>query len=387
MLLNPNAHKLIAASLCLSTALVLSVASQSAAQEQPAATEEVTIEFIVEPTLSLVDAAVTSLPPEVNTDAINIYFTEAAREPSRYDRSPAGISRLAGLINRRGWNMFTLDWRSELPKDADLIIVAAPGQDLTADQVARLWLYIQNGGRVLILADAATTGYDTLTSNGGLFQLMWTDMGVRVRDDVLLSTTEPADFVNPDATAEPVDPEATEDPRQPLYYDFLTSNITAGHPITEGVDSLAFFSARSLEVDTGFQRVEVNPLVFTDDTEFYGETNFQLIQTEGRVEYNIGADNPSNRTPLATTIENPNGGRVVLIGDRDFAMNGRGMLTSPPNSASFVYPGNARFLMNTLTWLLDEPAEQLNLPTPAPTYTPTITPTVTPVPPTATPAS
>ena len=70
------------------------------------------------------------------------------------------------------------------------------------------------------------------------------------------------------------------------------------------------------------------------------------------------------------------------VGDREFATNGGGFETSPPYSGAFLYPGNVRFMLNAIAWLLDaEPvAGEVSFPEPGPTATPTLTPTPTPTP-------
>ncbi len=87
-------------------------------------------------------------------DGMNIYFTEAAGEASRFDRSDVGLSRFAGLLSQLGANLFTLEWRTGFPSDADLIVIAGPTSDFAPDQIARLWSYMNNKGRVLLFADA-----------------------------------------------------------------------------------------------------------------------------------------------------------------------------------------------------------------------------------------
>ena len=67
-----------------------------------------------------------------------------------------GLSRFAGLLSQLGANLFTLEWRTGFPTDADLIVIAGPTTDLAPDQIARLWSYMNNKGRVLLLANAAT---------------------------------------------------------------------------------------------------------------------------------------------------------------------------------------------------------------------------------------
>ena len=75
-------------------------------------------------------------------------------------------------------------------------------------------------------------------------------------------------------------------------------------------------------------------------------------------------DNDTTRGPqtLAAASGLPEGMRVVVIGDREFATNGFGLQTSPPNSPSFVYPGNVEFLLNAVAWLLEAEPVDLTLP-------------------------
>ncbi len=120
------------------------------------------------------------------------------------------------------------------------------------------------------------------------------------------------------------------------------------------------------------------PLVFTTD-QFYGETEFALYLSEGTFDFNIGKDTTRGALPVAAAFENDKtNARIVVVGDREFATNGKGLQTSPSNSAGFLYPDNARFLINAVTWLLDSQPVDLAFPSPAPTGTATITPSPTP---------
>src|SRR5690606_16743685 len=79
---------------------------------------------------------------------------------------------------------------------------------------------------------------------------------------------------------------------------------------------------------------------------------------------------------LATAYENPDSEmRFVLVGDRDFAANGFGLQSSPPNTDSFSHPDNIRFLLNSITWLLGADSVEVSFPTPGPTATATLVPT------------
>lgn len=309
-------------------------------------------------------------------DGVNIYFTEAAKEASRFDRMSTGISRFAGLLRLLGANLHTLEWRTGFPADADLIVIAGPIDDLQPDQIARLWAYVNHNGRLLLLADPVVSPVKALPANSGLFQLMWSDMGLRARSDIAVTERAARAAETAEGTEEPV-----TQPTAALVSEFVTTNINGDHPITDGdVEEAAFYGARSLEFDAALQGFVVTPLIYTDSG-FYGETAFAEFLEKGTFTFNIGQDTTRGPLALAAAFENPaSNSRVVVIGDRDFATNGRGFQTSPPNSASFLYPGNVRFLLNAVTWLLDAEPVTMSFPTPGPTATVTITPSPTPSP-------
>lgn len=334
--------------------------------------------------------------PRLN--GMNIYFTEAAGEASRFDRTNSGLSRFAGLLSQLGANLFTLEWRTGFPTDADLVVIAGPTSDLAPDQIARLWSYINHNGRVLLLADPILDPRrGALPSTSGLFDLMWADMGLRARDDVAVtegtepiyatpvpSADEAAATEESGASTEEAALEAAATPEvigeQPvLVSEFTTGSVNSASPLTTDLGGdLAFFRARTLEVDASIQGFEVTPLIFTANN-FYGESNFSQYLNNHTFRFDIGQDTTRGALPLAAAFNNENtNSRMIVIGDREFATNGGGLRTSPPNSGAFVYPANARFLLNAATWLLDRNPVSVEFPTPAPTATVTITPSPTP---------
>ena len=337
----------------------------------------------------------TSLPPTFHVEADNvlqgvprldgfqIYFTEAGGEASRFDRTELGLSRLAGLIELQGAELYTLEWRTGVPADADLVVIAGPSKDLSADQTAWLWAYLQEGGHLLLIAEPNVAGFKALPSNSGLFTLLWNDMGLRARDDTVVTeggtrlASPPGDKVEK-GTPTPTPLPPIEQPE--LISQFVTTNLNVPHPILSGLDGgLAFFEARSLEVDESPSESQVTALV-TSDSLFYGEVSFADYLAGSPTEYDTETDTTRTALALAAAIENiETGTRIVVISDRDFATNGKGLQTSPPYSASFLYPDNVRFLLNAVTWLVGaEGPVQLTFPTPGPTVTPTVTPSPVP---------
>jgi hypothetical protein len=325
-------------------------------------------------------------------DGYHIYFSESSGEASRFDRMETGLSRLAGLLELQGAELYTLEWRTGIPIDADLIVIAGLAGDLAPEQTAWLWTYLQDGGRLLFIADPPLDRNTGIRSSSGIFELLWSDMGLHGRDDLVVTETgETVPVIPPTPRVRGDEP--TPVPQPPvdvprLQVQFATGNVNSSHPVgAEFANSVMFFGARSIEVDEAPRESQVTSLIFSD-ANYYGETNFSDYFSTGYVEYNIGEDTGRSNLVLAAALEDvTQGTRVILIGDREFAINGYGLQTSPPYSASFLYPGNVRFLLRAVAWLLDanmSDTVDLTFPTPGPTSTPTITPspvpTATPVP-------
>lgn len=297
-------------------------------------------------------------------DGVTIYFSEASREASPYDRSGQGLSRFAGLLSAVGADIKALDWRADVPEDADLVVIAAPTRDIEDYQSARLWAYLNDGGALLVMVDPILYSEEegviitemnnrTLRRDRGLFLLTWSGYGLRAREDVVV----------------------TEDQADGLVRDLTTSEINEQHPILQGITGpLAFASVRSLEVDASIQAYDAEPLVFSGP-EFYGETlyvDYLQLNTEN---YTPGTDTARGRLPLAAASENrTTGARIVVIGDGGIAMNGEGFKSAPSNSAGFVYPQNVQFMMNAVAWLVNADTtvtETFVFPTPGATATST----------------
>ncbi len=308
-------------------------------------------------------------------DGATIYFTEASRETTAHDRSPAGLSRFAGLLSALGASIKTLDWRVDIPADADLVVIATPTRDIEDYMTARLWAYLNQGGSLLVMVDPILyTNQDgvivtemndrALRRDRGLFLLTWSGFGLRARDDVVVTEAEGG----------------------LLDRDLMTSEINAAHPIMAGiVGPLAVFSARSVEVDSSIQAYNAQPLIYSGP-EYYGETLYVDYLQLSVENFTPGADTARGRLPVAAAAESrATGARVVVIGDGGMAANGEGFLSAPVNTAGFVFPENVQFMMNAVAWLVNADATQTEtfvFPTPGPTASPTpeFNPTATPEP-------
>jgi hypothetical protein len=209
-----------------------------------------------------------------------------------------------------------------------------------------------------------------MISNTGFFELSWLRYGLRGRDDWLVTPGEMQTIQIPEvpedvaANAEPENPEditmvTVEVPV--LITDFTVTDVAANHPITNGLQGeLAFFGARSLEIDVMVGAGERVPLVFSSP-DFYGETAyFQYLET-GYSDYQVDVDTAPGAEPLAVAFaDGLTGARLVLIGDRDVAVNGRGFVTAPDYSDAFVYPANPQLMVQAVAWLLEREAPDMS---------------------------
>ena len=339
---------------------------------------------------------VTEMP---DLSGLNVYFSEANTENGQFDRGAVGVSRFSALLRMMGANTFTLEWRKGIPADANLVVIPNPKNALTPEMVARLWAYLQRGGRVLLVVDALDAAGAVSRAQKDFFDLTWSDLGLRARNDVLVVPGEQREITIPatETTAEHVVTGTV------LTTAFSSQRVSPDHPITSGLvpylvsadgasrdnfNSLYFNSARSLEVNGALASANITPLIFADASGQYGESAYaDYISSGGVSEYNIGSDTPPGDLIVAAAFEDPTlRSRMILLTDGDFLQNGAGFQTSPSYTGSYVYPNNVRFMVNAVAWLLERDVADLVLPTPGPTATPTITPSPTPIPPpTATP--
>ena len=88
--------------------------------------------------------------------AIRVYFTVGHGEIDLASESDTGYSGVAAMLRDQGFDpqAFVSPAASEVPADADLVVVAAPERDLMPQELAVLDRYLERGGRMLVLTEA-----------------------------------------------------------------------------------------------------------------------------------------------------------------------------------------------------------------------------------------
>lgn len=255
-----------------------------------------------------------------------IYFISGHGEMRINDVDPLrGISELNHLLSTYNIDatQIELTQTSEIPEDANLVIIASPQTPFLPDEVAQLKRYLSDrNGRLIAFLDPI--------QQHGLDDLLY-DWGILTDDMIILDTG--TDFKTNSG-------------------DLILRSFT-NHPITQFLEDyqLPVLAGLSRPVRPDLTspldpRRTVTPLIWTSPTS-WGERSFQSM-TNMQFDPNKDLKGP---IPLATLAErsvnsqlgiNIRGGRIIVFGNSNFIANNR------INSL-----GNRILFQNIINWTID----------------------------------
>ncbi len=278
----------------------------------------------------------TAIARMLNEQVYQVYFAESFESLSIFDETERGLTLLDNTLRFNGIQTQTLDL-SELardsqfiPENAAVLVLPRPLAALPNDQAQLVTAYLEQGGRLLALAD--------LTYVSGEFdEFLVPDspLGTYLLENYGLGAREAA-IVEPVANL--------GSPLEILSYATFTEN-----PIGAGIppDGDTFFSiARPLIVSEERPGSVANGRIIATSPQSYAETNIDALsgQNEYRFDENADIAGPLDVVVWAESVRESggNGSRVVLIGDGNFAMN--------ENIDSGAI-GNAALFTGSIEWL------------------------------------
>ena len=259
--------------------------------------------------------------------AIRVYFTVGHGEIDLASEADAGFSGVASMLRDQGLEPQALvgPAATEVPADADVVVVAAPERDLLPEELAVLESYLARGGRMLVLADAGQSSNfysDFLPRHGFVLPpavVLDAASSPLLKDakpvNVLIHTFAPYNPVTRNLSnrtmllfprARPV-----ELGRKPAPDDKLDRAAFASERAWRSPDLALAIAGRETEPPPGAQRGEIS------------------VVATGR--YPRGEEDDAREA------------RIVVIGDRDFASN---------RLLEALY--NRDLLMNAVRWLADD---------------------------------
>jgi hypothetical protein len=227
-----------------------------------------------------------------------LYIATGSGEGNIDDGSASGFSGLAVGLQTEGFDVRTLPSAvmSEIPEDADLVVVIGPQRRMRSDALTALRRYLDRGGSLLAFIEPGI--------ESGLEELL-TEFGLRSPDALVV-----------DPISDPVDGDIRG--LSPIVFNY------AAHPVTEGLKrnrNTVFRRARSFVLHKKEPRDVLKAVVYTSPHAWLHEGSLPL-----------GSREPPKMPPgirpgyqyLGVAARYPRAegeARIVAFGDRDFASN------------------------------------------------------------------
>lgn len=247
------------------------------------------------------------------------------------DVSSNGMSLSGQLLRFEGYNVELVDLENDIlanniaiPDNVNVIIMARPLRRLSGEAIALIDDYLKRGGGLLILGDVSGGQERVLSQDDPFNQYLWRNWGIALLDaiavDYSVSGNTPLDVVS---------------------YQIFDSPISIDiDPATDINSRTEFRIARPVAVDDN--PPVNNGRVIATSPNSYAETNIAQVLLNNAYQYDENEDTWGQMTLVAWAADGEDGGRVVLIGDSDFATDGQ--IATPA--------GNGILLVNAVKWLI-----------------------------------
>lgn len=227
-----------------------------------------------------------------------LYISTGSGEGDIDDGSETGFSGLAVGFQTEGFDVRSLPSAvmSEIPPDADLVVVIGPQRNMRSDALSALRRYVEGGGRLLAFIEPGI--------ESGL-EGMLAEFGLQSPDALVI-----------DPISDSVDGEIRG--LSPIVFNY------APHPVTEGLQrnrNTVFRRARSFTLHKPQPRDELKAVVYTSPHAWLHKGPLPLGSREPPPRP-PGVEAGYRRLVVVARYPRPGGeGRIVAFGDRDFASN------------------------------------------------------------------
>ena len=272
-------------------------------------TEKITIATEQELTAALVRL----MHPQKQT----VYFLTGHGERGIDQFDQSGYSTAKSEIENKNYAVKPLSLlkRQAVPDDARVVVIADPRKPLAPEEIQALKDFTARGGGLLVLLEPPL---QPTKNTPPLVQMLETDWHLQLPDDLII---------------DPLSNPAT----------VVVSYKYGEHAITDPIKTLntIFPTARSVGRPTPVPDGFIMTSLVESEPQAWGETDLKALAQQ-----QVKHDDKDIKGPvsIAIAVENTKThGRVVVIGDADFASNG-------------YYPayGNADFFLNAIDWLSNQ---------------------------------
>ena len=259
---------------------------------------------------------------------LKVYFETGHGERDALDGSQTGLVGVNNGIKESGLITAPLNIAElaanggAIANDASAVILARPTTDFSQAEIGIVDTYLKNGGGLFIMADALFNQDAFMKQDGAFNQYLWENYGIRALDAVV------------------VDPASSgQTPLDPISAAIFPDNVIAKRLDEQNAPTL-FSVARALEVNATPPADTPNGRVVMSSPQSYGETNLKTLSETNTYQYNAGQDIQGPLTLVAYAYNQKTQGRIVLVGDSDFATN-----------SLVLSGGNGILFTDALSWL------------------------------------
>ena len=269
-----------------------------------------------------------------------IYFSKGHGEKNIEDLNEQGYSFAKKTIEESNYKVKELFLATDesLPEDANLLIIPGPQKPILKAELETVEKYIKDGGKVFFMVDP-----------GDLSELteFVKDFGISLQKDLVV------DKVSRIFGLDPSMPVITQYGEHPIVRNFsiatffpLTRSVemTTDSPKGINVASLVNTSPNSW-AETDLERYEKGEVVYEEGKDRAGPISIGVVASLDKNLENTDLSLQPMELKQNQTEENikTEEGRIVVIGDSDFASNARINIL-----------GNSDFFLNVINWLLEE---------------------------------
>ncbi len=255
-----------------------------------------------------------------------VYFVTGHGEKQINDQGQFGVSLLKNYLESENYDVDSINTLAmqAIPNDASLLVIVGPTSTYLEEEKALYSQYIANGGRILVLYDAAIDG-----NQSNLHEWLY-DYGFMFHEDFVIDVDSsimiPVNIV----------PQYNS---HPIVEDMRKNNVPS-----------SFIVARSITPVRSSYNGTFSNILFTSKNS-YGkiEPTFDI----SRAKFTPGVDIPGPVSlAMVATYQNAGGtndGMIAVFGDAHFALNG---YVSIQSKSDIALVGNKDLILNTIAYML-----------------------------------
>jgi ABC-type uncharacterized transport system involved in gliding motility auxiliary subunit len=273
-----------------------------------------------------------------------VYFTQGHGEKDTTSADRAGYNGISGALTSDNFvvEKLVLAQTTEVPADADVLVIAGPRTDFLGPEIDVLKAYLARGGKLLVMLDPALKPDQPQPVQ---LQALLKDWGIDAPNDIVLDVSGMGRLIGTDESV----PVAASYPPHAITQEF---NLLTAYPLARSISPIeGGVNGRNPQ-----KLIETGPRSWaeSDIKSLSGGQPAKMDGSDkaGPVSLGVAVSGPATNAPAPKEPPKPGEtpkpveARIVAIGDSDFASN-----------AALGVQGNRDLFLNTVNWL----AQQENL--------------------------